>query len=152
MPETLRASCVIADSSDSDSCVFVAIRARRWPTRRCTTTRKGSSTSAMIVSCQLSSSIATNAASTVTVLPTTLETVFESTFETPPTSFASRDWITPVRVRVKKPSSICCRREKSLHAQRRGHPVADGGGQVGLPDAEPLRDRPDEHDPERRSP
>ena len=113
MPETDSASCVIADSSDSDSCVAVAICARRWPTLRCTTASSGSSTIAIRASCQLSRNIATNAAMTVTVLPTTDETVLERTFATPPTSFASRDWITPVRVRVKNPSSISCSRENS---------------------------------------
>ena len=64
-----------------------------------------------MVSCQLSSSIATNAAMTVTVLPMTLDTVLLSTPATPPTSFCRRDWMMPVLVRVKKPSSIDCRCE-----------------------------------------
>ena len=98
----------------SDSWVSPAMRALIWPTLRCPSTNAGNRISAMIVSCQLSSSIATNAAITVTVLPITLETVFESTLATPPTSFCRRDWITPVFVRVKKPSSIDCRCEKSL--------------------------------------
>ena len=109
MPETDRVSCVIAVISDSDSCVLPAMRARTWPTRRCAITMNGSSTSAMTVSCQLSSSIATNAEITVTVLPSTLETVLVSTLATPPTSFCRRDWMTPVFVRVKKLSSIDCR-------------------------------------------
>jgi hypothetical protein len=49
----------------------------------------------------------------VTVLPSTLDTVFVSTDATPPTSFWSRDWMTPVFVRVKKLSSIDCRWVKS---------------------------------------
>ena len=67
----------------------------------------------MIVSCQLRMSIAMNAEITVTVLPSTLETVFVSTLATPPTSFCSRDWMTPVFVRVKKLSSMACRCVKS---------------------------------------
>ncbi len=110
IPETDSASCVIAESSESDSCTWVAMRARRWPTLRCTTASSGSSTIAISASCQLSRNMATNAAITVTVLPTTDDTVFDSTFATPPTSFARRDWITPVRVRVKNPSSISSRR------------------------------------------
>ena len=40
--------------------------------------------------------------------------MFVRTPETPPTSFCRRDWMTPVLVRVKKPSSIACRCSKSL--------------------------------------
>ena len=68
----------------------------------------------MIVSFQLSRIIATAAAITVTVFPMTFETVFVSTFATPPTSFCRRDWMMPVFVRVKKPSSMDCRWEKSF--------------------------------------
>ncbi|MDQ1206505.1 hypothetical protein QE377_002864 [Microbacterium sp. SORGH_AS 862] len=53
--------------------------------------------------------MATRDATTVTVLPSTLVTVFVRTPDTAPTSFCSRDWITPVFVRVKKPSSMDCR-------------------------------------------
>ena len=106
MPETLSVSCVIAVMSDSDSCVFVAMRARTCPTRRWAITRIGMRMTAMTVSCQLSRSMATKAAITVTVLPRTLETVLVSTLATPPTSFCSRDWMMPVLVLVKKLSSI----------------------------------------------
>ncbi len=100
---------MIAVSSLSDSWVFVAIRALTWPTRRWAITSSGMRMSATIVSCQDSSSIAMNAAMTVTVLPRTLDTVFVSTPETPPTSFCSLDWMMPVFVRVKNASSIRCR-------------------------------------------
>jgi hypothetical protein len=63
----------------------------------------------MIVSRQSMRTIATSAEITVTVLPRMLVTVLVSTPETPPTSFCSRDWMTPVLVRVKKPSSMACR-------------------------------------------
>ena len=72
------------------------------------------STTAMIVSRQSSRSIATSAEITVTTLPRMLVTVLVSTPETPPTSFCRRDWMTPVFVRVKKPSSIACRWSKSF--------------------------------------
>ena len=65
------------------------------------------------VICQLSTSIATKAAMTVTVLPTTLEMVLLRTLATPPTSFCKRDWMMPVLVRVKNPSSMACRCENS---------------------------------------
>ena len=91
MPDTLKVSCVMAVMSDSDSCVLPAMRARTWPTRRWANTRMGMSTTATIVSCQFSSSIATKAAITVTVLPRMLEMVLVSTVATPPTSFCSLD-------------------------------------------------------------
>ncbi len=68
--------------------------------------RNGISTTAMRVRRQSIRIIATSDAITVTTLPRMLVTVFVSTPETPPTSFCSRDWMTPVLVRVKKPSSI----------------------------------------------
>ena len=64
--------------------------------------------------------IATSDATTVTVLPRMLVKVFVSTPDTPPTSFCRRDWMTPVLVRVKKPSSIACRCSNSSHAQVAG--------------------------------
>ena len=109
MPETLSVSCVMAVISESDSWVWPAIRARTCPTRRWAITMNGISTTATIVSRQSRMSMATNAEMTVTVLPSTLETVLVSTPATPPTSFCRRDWMTPVFVRVKKPSSIACR-------------------------------------------
>jgi hypothetical protein len=71
------------------------------------------STTAIRVSRQSMRIMATSDAMTVTTLPRMLVTVFVSTPETPPTSFCSRDWITPVFVRVKNPSSIACRCSKS---------------------------------------
>ena len=109
MPETLRVSCVIVVSSESDSCVSPAMRARTCPTRRWITTRTGMRTTAMSVSRQSMSTIATPEATTVTTLPRMLVTVLVKTPATAPTSFCSRDWITPVLVRVKKPSSIAWR-------------------------------------------
>ena len=68
----------------------------------------------MSVSRQSMRIIAISEATTVTRLPRMLVTVFVSTPETPPTSFCSRDWITPVLVRVKNASSIAWRCSKSL--------------------------------------
>ncbi len=109
MPDTLRLSCVIAFSSARDSWVWAAIRARTCPTRRCTSARTGVMNTARIVRRQSISTIAISDAITVTELPSTLEIVLVSTSETAPTSFCSRDWMAPVRVRVKNPSSIACR-------------------------------------------
>ncbi len=114
MPETLSVSWVIEVSSDRDSCVSPAMRARTWPTLRCTKIRNGIMITAISVSRQSIRIIATSEAITVTTLPRMLVTVLVSTPETPPTSFCSRDWMTPVLVRVKKPSSIACRCSNSF--------------------------------------
>ena len=113
MPLTDSVSCVIAVISDRDSWVRDASRARTWPTRRCTSTRAGMSTTATSVSRQSSRIIATSDAITVTELPTMLDTNVVSTPLTPPTSFWSRDWMTPVLVRVKNARSMDCRRSNS---------------------------------------
>ncbi len=93
----------------SDSCVRRCSRLRRRPTRTWITTKTGMSTSVMIVSCQLSSSIDTSAAATVTTFCRIVVAVEVSTLRTPETSFASRDWMSPVRVEVKNASSIFSR-------------------------------------------
>ena len=49
------------------------------------------------------------AASTVVTLETIEVAVLVTTLCTPPMSFAIRDWISPVRVRVKKASESRCR-------------------------------------------
>ena len=61
------------------------------------------------VSCHERISIATRVEETMTTFETMLETVLVTTVWTPPTSFASRDWISPVRVAVKKRSDMRCR-------------------------------------------
>ena len=76
------------------------------------TTNTGSSASATSVSCHDRSSIATSDALTVTMFDRIDEAVSVSTAWTPPTSFASRDWMAPVFVAVKKPRSIACRCSK----------------------------------------
>ena len=45
----------------------------------------------------------------MTTFDSTLDAVSVTTDWTPPTSFESRDWISPVRVEVKKRSDIRCR-------------------------------------------
>ena len=88
---------------------MAAIR-RRWsPTRRASSTKNGVSASEKSASRQSSSSIATTVASTVVTLDTIDVAVEVTTFCTPPMSLAIRDWISPVRVRVKKASESRCR-------------------------------------------
>jgi ribosomal protein L27 len=68
-PDTDSDSWVIAVMSESGSCVRAAIFRRTRPTRTWSTTNRGTGATATIVSCQLSSSIAISAATTVTTLP-----------------------------------------------------------------------------------
>ena len=136
MPETLSVSCVIAVMSDSDSCVFVAMRARTCPTRRCAITSTGSRITATIVICQLSTIIATSAAITVTVLPMTLWIgVAQHAGD-------AADVVLQARL---DDAGLRAGEEAELHglqvreqpdAERTHDVVAHLGGEVGLPDAE----------------
>ena len=75
----------------------------------------------------------------------TLWIVLLSTPATPPTSFCSRDWMMPVLVLVKNPSSIACRCENS---RMRSAPITllpTLGGQIGLPHAEGAGRDPERH-------
>ena len=80
------------------------MRRRSSPTRRVSQTKNGRSPSAATASRQSSRNIATAAASTVVTFETIEVAVLVTTFWTPPMSFAIRDWISPVRVLVKKAS------------------------------------------------
>ena len=53
--------------------------------------------------------IATRLEITVTTFARIVDAVLVTTDWTPPTSLAMRDWISPVRVAVKKESGISCR-------------------------------------------
>ena len=61
------------------------------------------------VSCTDRINIAISVLMIVTTLASTLEAVSVTTFWTPPTSLASRDWISPVRVVVKNRRGMNCR-------------------------------------------
>jgi hypothetical protein len=67
-------------------------------------TKKGSKPRANRARRQSSRNIAVAAATTVVTLETIEVAVLVTTFWTPPMSLAMRDWISPVRVRVKKDS------------------------------------------------
>ena len=109
-----------AGDADSDSCTsdemsaiapcLTVVILRRWlPTRRASSTKNGSSASENSASRQSSRNIATTLAITVVTLPTIEAAVLVTTFCTPPMSLAIRDWISPVRVRVKNASESRCR-------------------------------------------
>ena len=84
-------------------------RRRSAPTRRVSSTKKGTRITDRIASRQSSRNIATSAARTVVTLETTLVAVEVTTSSTPPMSLAIRDCTSPVRVRVKKASDWRCR-------------------------------------------
>ena len=98
--------------TDSDSCTSeemsaiapwrVAAILRRWlPTRRASSTKNGVRPSENSASRQSRNIIAMTVAITVVTLETIEVAVLVTTFCTPPMSLAIRDWISPVRVRVK---------------------------------------------------
>jgi hypothetical protein len=64
---------------------------------------------ATMVSCQLRMIIATMVEVKITMLARMVDAVVVTTDWTPPTSLASRDWISPVLVPVKKASGSVCR-------------------------------------------
>ena len=64
---------------------------------------------ATMVSCQLRITMATTVDTKVTTLARMVEAVVVTTDWTPPTSLASRDWISPVLVLVKNASGSVCR-------------------------------------------
>ena len=109
MPETESDSSTSVDMSAIVRWRVVVIFLRCSPTRRVSSTKSGSSTSAKAASRQSSRNIATMVASTVVTLETIDVAVEVTTLCTPPMSFAMRDCTSPVRVRVKNASDIRCR-------------------------------------------
>ena len=109
MPETDSDSCTSEEMSAIAPCLTVVIL-RRWsPTRRASSTKNGSRASENSARRQSSSTMATTLATTVVTLETIEAAVEVTTFCTPPMSLAMRDWISPVRVRVKNASESRCR-------------------------------------------
>ena len=109
MPDTLSDSCTSEEMSAIALCRVAVIR-RRWaPTRRASAVKNGSRPSENTARRQSSRNIATTVAATVVTLETIEVAVLVTTDCTPPMSLAMRDWISPVRVRVKKASESRCR-------------------------------------------
>ncbi len=104
MPDTLSDSCTSEEMSAIAPCLTVVMALRLAPTRRESATKKGSTASENSASRQSSRNIATTLASTVVTLETIEVAVVVTTVCTPPMSLAMRDWISPVRVRVKNAS------------------------------------------------
>src|ERR1700749_4667273 len=95
----------------SDSWVARDTLRRRSPTILVSQKNAGTVMTATMVSCQLMMIMATMLEAKVTTLAKIAEAVVVTTAWTPPTSLASRDWISPVLVFVKKDSGRVSRCE-----------------------------------------
>ena len=102
-------SCVMAVTSAAAFCVRDDAARRRAPTNFEMNANIGTVNMDTTVSSHERMSIAIRVLMNITLLESTFETVLETTFCTPPTSFATRDWISPVRVSVKKLMDSVCR-------------------------------------------
>ena len=111
MPDTLRVSSVVAVSSASDFWVSVATSRRTLPTRNVRYRKNGISPSESKASRQSSRNIAMIVLIAMARLLVIELAVSVTTDCTPPTSFASRLWISPVLVSVKKRSGMLWRCE-----------------------------------------
>src|ERR1700749_2013645 len=101
-PDTDRVSSVMALIAASDSWVDRDTSRRRSPTALVSQKNAGTVMTATMVSCQLMMIIATMLETNVTTLARIVEAVLVTTVWPLPTALASRDWISPVLVLVKK--------------------------------------------------
>ena len=104
MPETDSVSSVTAVISARRFWVSPLTSRRTLPTRKVRYMKNGVMPSESSVSCQLSRSIAMIVLMVIATLDVIDAAVSVTTDCTPPTSFASRLWISPVRVAVKNRS------------------------------------------------
>ena len=109
IPETDSDSATSADRSARRFCCCEVIRRRILPTRWVIQTLGGTNTSENSARRQSSRHMATSDATTVVTLDAIVVAVVVTTLSSPPMSLAIRDWISPVRVRVKNASDIRCR-------------------------------------------
>ncbi len=112
IPETDSVSWVTALTSAIVSWASAVTRRRRSPTILANQVKTGMVSRVSTVSCQESTAMATRALAMITTLERMSDSVEVTTVCTPPTSLVSRDWISPVRVSVKKRSDRCWRCSK----------------------------------------
>ncbi len=108
-PDTDSVSSLSALIAASDSWVARDTCRRRSPTTLVSQKNSGTVMVETMVSCQLMMIMATMLETKVTTLARMVEAVVVTTDSTPPTSLASRDWISPVLVLVKKASESVSR-------------------------------------------
>ena len=118
-PEIDRVSCVIAVTSAADFWVSALTARRLAPTVFERAANMGTIAIETSASCQDRMNMAMRVLMKMTLLDSTFETVLVTTFWTPPTSLATRDWISPVRVSVKKLNDRLCRCSYSLSLRSR---------------------------------
>ena len=92
--------------SARERCVLDVTSRRAWPTLRVRTAKIGNMASESRARRQSSSHIAMTVEIAIARLLTMLVAVSVTTRWMPPTSLLRRDWISPVRVSVKKRSGI----------------------------------------------
>ena len=109
IPDTDSVSSVIALISALDCCACAVTFRRTAPARYVYQTNSGVIASESTVSCQEITVMAMTVLSSVTTLDSSDVAVSVTTDWIPPTSLVRRDWISPVRVPVKKRSDIPCR-------------------------------------------
>ena len=109
MPLTESVSSVTVVMSAMVFCVLVATSRRARPTLIVSHRNRGVSASDRIVSGTEMISIAITVLTITTTFARIDDAVSVTTLCTPPTSFASRDWISPVRVCVKNRRGIIWR-------------------------------------------
>ena len=106
MPLTLSVSSVMEVRSARVFCVFIATSRRARPTFTVSHTNRGVMNKESTVSCQEMINMAMSELMITTTLERSEDAVLVTTLCTPPTSFARRDWISPVRVEVKNRSGM----------------------------------------------
>ena len=106
MPETDRVSSVTADISARDFCVSPRTSRLTLPTRNVRYMKNGSRPRLSTVRRQSMTNIATTVLRAIATFEVSDAAVSVTTDWIPPTSLASRLWISPVRVSVKKRSGI----------------------------------------------
>ncbi len=111
MPETESVSSVVADISASDFWVSPRTSRLTFPTRNVRYMKKGSRPRLRNVSRQSMMSIAMIVLMAIATFEVSEAAVSVTTDWMPPTSFARRLWISPVRVSVKNLSGIVWRCE-----------------------------------------
>ena len=106
IPQTDSVSSVAADISASDFWVSPLTSRRTLPTRKVRYMKNGRRPRDRSVSRQSMMNIAMTVLSAIAMFAVTMLAVSVTTDWTPPTSFARRLWISPVRVSVKNRSGI----------------------------------------------
>ena len=99
----------MAVNSAVDRWASAAMARRFLPTKRLMAKKNGADATATMVNSHDRTIIAITVLMRMTQLDSTSETVLVTTRCTPPTSSATRDWISPVRVSVKNPRDRPCR-------------------------------------------